>query len=212
MQLLSTVPQQLRSLNLLAGISTFCRKKKTKERKEMSLPLDKNVYFYCTCGPGSKCSSTKNALSTFLDGIATVLFKYPSHNKAFHFKASSTYFLLGRPEMGHLFLRCFLSPNGKGRTDCIPLRFGPSLHKRRLLVLRSENGSSETCPPCSLPGSHNMRLSVLFLHKFVIDICAPTSRETLWLRLIPILFIYRCSVRWQTLEVAPLFGQSSRWT
>lgn len=113
----------------------------------MSLPLDKNVYFYCTCGPGSKCSSTKNALSTFLDGITPVLFKYPSHNKALHFKASSTYFLLGRPEMGHLFLRCFLSPNGKGRTDCIPLRFRPSLHKRRLLVLRSENGSSETCPP-----------------------------------------------------------------
>lgn len=119
-----------------------------------------------------------NALSTFVDGITPVLFKYLSHNKAFYFKASSTYFLLG-PGIEHLFLRCFLSPNGKERTDCIPLRFGPSLQKRRLLVLHSVKGSNETVFfPLWFP--QHAPVSIVF-RQFVNYIFALTSRETLWL-------------------------------
>lgn len=110
----------------------------------------------------------------FWDGITPVLFKYLSDNKAFSFKASSAYFLLGA-EKEHLFLRCFLLPNGKERTDCIPLRFGPSLQKRRLLVLHSKKGSSETLffwfPQHAL-------VSVVF-YQFVNYMFAPIAREAL---------------------------------
>lgn len=135
MQSLNTVLQPLRSLNLLGGIFTFCRKNPQKTEANES-PVRQNVYFTAHVGTPANAAVLKMLCLRFLDGITLVLFKYPSHNKAFHLKASSTYFLLGL-EIEHLFLRCFLSPNGKERTDCIPLRFGPSLHKRRLLVLHS---------------------------------------------------------------------------
>lgn len=143
------------------GIS-IPRLKITVGRSELVSCLTKCL-FYCTCGPGSKCCLTKMlCLRLWMELLLFYLNLY-STTKAFYFKASSTYFLLG-PGKEHLFLRCFLSPNGKERTDCIPLRFGPSLQKRRLLVLHSEKGS---CDFLSLPGSHNMLVSVV-LHELVV--------------------------------------------
>lgn len=138
-----------------------------------------------------------------MDGITPVLFKYPSHNKAFYFKASSTYFLLG-PGIEHLFLRCFLSPNGKERTDCIPLRFGPSLQKRRLLVLHSEKGSSETVFSPLIPTTCPCKCCFALVCK--LRICSDFKRNTLTVAHFHFLIRHNFKSDANT-EVTPLFGR-----
>lgn len=90
--------------------------------------------------------------------------------------------------MEHLFLRCFLSPNGKERTDCIPPRFGPSLRKMKRLVLHRGKASSEIlfvpqccdAPVCKLHigcGSVPFRRLSILSHKTNTKLAAGFSQR-----------------------------------
>lgn len=69
----------------------------------MSLPLDKMCILLHTWAGAVNAAVLKMLCLRFWIGFTPVLFKYLSHNKAFHFKASSTYFLLRARDRAFIF-------------------------------------------------------------------------------------------------------------
>lgn len=87
------------------------------------LPCQIKCVFCCTCRADRKNGSTKMLHLHVSHHITPVWFKYLSYNKAFHFKASSPYFLLA-PGIEWLIrqwnIYFFPAPSYKGKNRLYP--------------------------------------------------------------------------------------------